>query len=154
MTSRIFAVRMIGLLLTLTLLLGSARVSSVLAQTSLPQSYADEQEEKGFWEKLFDDFSISTLLDLIFDFIDEQDQKMDDYFINSRFSAEQKEQIAQYSGGKSPAELSAQFCSDSTTSDAQMMFEDIRRSYAGTENDPKSPIHLIELFEKMSSVCE
>jgi hypothetical protein len=154
MNSRNIAIRLVGIILALALIFGSARVSPVTAQTSLPQMYADDQEDKGFWEKLFEDFSVSNLLDLIFDFIDEQDQKMDDYFINSRFSTEQKEQIAQYSGGKSPAELSAQFCSDSTTSDAQMMFEDIRRSYAGTENDPKSPIHLIELFEKMSSVCE
>ena len=130
------------------------RAAPVFASTGSPQTKFDDEGETGFWQQLFDDFSISKVLDLFFDYIDEQDQKMDDLFINSKFTESEKQQIANYSGGKSPAELSTQFCSDSTTSDAQQMFLDIRQTYAGTENDPKSPIHLIELFEKMSSFCE
>ncbi len=129
-------------------------VDPVFASTGSPQPKFDDGEETGFWQQLLDNFSISKVLDLFFDYIDEQDQKMDDFFINSKFSESEKQQIAIYSGGKSPAELSAQFCSDSSSSDAQLMFSDIRQTYAGTETDPKSPIHLIELFEKMGSFCE
>ena len=142
------------LVLLLTCLFLFSQAAPVFASTGSPQTKFDDDGETGFWQQLFDDFSISKVLDIFFDYIDEQDQKMDDLFINSKFTESEKQQIANYSGGKSPAELSTQFCSDSATSDAQQMFLDIRQTYAGTENDPKSPIHLIELFEKMSSFCE
>lgn len=114
---------------------------------------ADEDEDKGFWEKMMETLSLSNLLDKIFSYFEERDAKMDALFINSNFTEIERQQISEYSGGKSPAELTSEFCNTSKTSDAQMMLEDIRRSYSGTEADPKSPVHLIELFERMSSFC-
>jgi len=114
---------------------------------------ADEDGDKGFWERMMEKLSLSNLLDKIFSYFEEQDAKMDALYINSNFTDKERQQISEYSGGKSPAELTSEFCNTSKTSDAQMMMEDIRRSYSGTEADPKSPVHLIELFERMSSFC-
>ncbi len=114
---------------------------------------ADEDDEKGFWDKLLEKFSLSNLLDKVFSYFEERDARMDAIFINSNFTEAERQQISEYSGGKSPAELTSEFCNTSKTSDAQMMMEDIRRSYSGTENDPQSPIHLIDLFERMSNFC-
>ena len=133
----------------------SVQVTSVSAAwiDAVPYADDDDNDDQSFWEKLMDSLSISNILDTIFSYFEERDEKLDALFINSNFTEEEQQQISAYSGGKSPAELTSEFCSSSKTTDAQMIMDDIRRSYQGTEADPQSPIHLIELFERMSSFC-
>lgn len=98
--------------------------------------------------------SISDILAKVYDFLEGKNQKLDEVLVDSSFSETEKAEIARYSGGKTPAEMTAQFCQDSSTSDAQAMLTDIRQSYAGTESDPHSPLHLLDIFEKMGSFCK
>lgn len=125
----------------------------VFADDGTPPSNQNPQNSNRFWSFL-SNFSISDLLENIYNLLDSQNQSLNEMMINSNFSEEEKQEISKYSNGKSPAELTAQFCQDSNSEDARTMINDIRQSYAGTESDPKSPVHLLDIFDKMSRYCK
>jgi hypothetical protein len=145
-----FPVILVSGILIVTLLFG---VTPVFASDGTPPPDQNTRQSDDFWGFLTH-FSLSDLLESIFNLLDNNDESLNEMMINSKFSDEEKAEISKYSDGKSPAEMTAQFCKDSSSEDAQAMINDIRRSYAGTESDPHSPVHLMDIFDKMSSFCK
>jgi hypothetical protein len=142
---------LVSLMLIVTLLFAAAPVSA--SDGNPPSDQDTPQQSDSLWS-FFSSFSLSDLLESIFSLIDNRDQSLDEMMVDSSFTDAEKEEIAKYSNGKTPAEMTAQFCQDSASSDAQSMINDIRNSYAGTEADPKSPVHLMDIFDKMSGFCK
>ena len=97
------------------------------------------------------DVSPSTLVSLDQIVASANGKKLDQLFAGA--TADQKQMIRQYSGGKSDTELVSSFCRDVKSDSFKAMSANVKANSPDPNTDPHSPALLMLLFEKLAALC-